>query len=132
METIIKIEETTFKTPERTYGHYEGYQIITDQQTIKIGISDEQCCCERYGYLSTNDDLNDFIGSDLISVSIVDEALNNKKVDELEYLDEGGAMFVNFETNKGVFQLVAYNGHNGYYGHSAVLVSKQLNHEERL
>ena len=53
-------------------------------------------------------------------------------IEELEYLDSGGAMFVNLETSEGLLQFVAYNAHNGYYGHEAVLVSKQLNHEERL
>ena len=105
---------------------------ITDQQTIKVGISSGQSCCESYGYLTTNDDLKEFEGTELLSISIVDTALNNKKIEELEYLDAGGAMFVNFETSKGLMQLVAYNGHNGYYGHDAVLVSKQLNHEECL
>jgi hypothetical protein len=35
---------------------------------------------------------------------------------------EGGAMFINFITDVGVFQIVAYNEHNGYYGHESVLV----------
>jgi hypothetical protein len=131
MEKILRIEETTFKT-ENDWNSYEGYQVITDEQTIKIGISSGQSCCENFGYLTTNDDLKEFEGSDLLSISVVDTALNNKKIEELEYLDSGGAMFVNFETTKGLLQLVAYNSHNGYYGHSAVLVSKQLNHEESL
>ncbi len=41
-------------------------------------------------------------------------------------------MFVNLETNVGLLQFVAYNSHNGYYGHDAVLVSKQLNLTEAL
>ena len=45
---------------------------------------------------------------------------------------EGGVMFVNITTSKGVLQFVAYNEHNGYYGHSACVISKQLNHEECL
>lgn len=132
MEKILRIEETTFKTSEGDWSSYEGYQVITSQQTIKVGISSGQACCESYGYLTTNDDLKEFEGARLLSISIVDEALNNKKIEELEYLDAGGAMFVNFETSKGLFQLVAYNAHNGYYGHEAVLVSKQLNHIEGL
>ena len=132
MEKILRVEETTFKTSEKDWSSYEGYQVITDQQTIKVGISSGQTCCESYGYLTTNDDLKEFEGAELLSISIVDTALNNKKIEELEYLDAGGAMFVNFETSNGLMQLVAYNGHNGYYGHDAVLVSKQLNHEECL
>lgn len=132
MEKILRIEETAFKVKEYAWRDYVGYQIITDVQTIRVGISDGQDCCEVYGYLITNDDIEDFIGAGLIEISITDTALNNKKIEELEYLDCGGAMFVNFETTEGLLQFVAYNAHNGYYGHDAVLLSKQLNHEEYL
>lgn len=132
MEKILRIEEADFKTAEMYWSSYEGYQIITDQQTIKIGISSGQSCCENFGCIITNDETSEFLGAELISISIVDTALNNKKIEELEYLDEGGAMFVNLETNKGLLQFVAYNSHNGYYGHEAVLVSKQLNTSESL
>ena len=131
MEKILRIEETNFKV-EGGHSGYEGYQIITDFQTIKTGINDSQCCCERFGCIITNDEIQDFIGSELKSLAIVDDALNNKKIEELEYLDEGGAMFVNIETSVGLLQFVAYNSHNGYYGHEAVLISKQLNHEQYL
>lgn len=68
----------------------------------------------------------------MIGISITDTALNNKKIEALEYLDCGGAMFVNLETSEGLLQFAAYNSHNGYYGHEAVLISKQLNYEEGL
>lgn len=132
MEKILRIEETNFKTDEKGWSSYDGYQIITDQQTIKIGISDWQSCCENFGCIITNDEIKEFIGSELLGISITDTALNNKKIEELEYLDCGGAMFVNLETSEGLLQFVAYNSHNGYYGHEAVLVSKQLNCEEGL
>lgn len=132
MEKILRIEETSFKTSEKDWNTFDGYQIITDDQTIKIGISNCQSCCEIFGCIITNDDTAEFIGKELKSISIVDAALNNKKIEELEYLDSGGAMFVNLETSVGLLQFVAYNAHNGYYGHDAVLVSKQLNHEEGL
>lgn len=132
MEKILEIKEAEFKTKENEWGNYEGYQIITDKQTIQIGISSGQCCCESFGCIITNDEITDFIGAKLKGVSITDTALNNKKIEALEYLDQGGAMFVNIETSKGLLQFVAYNGHNGYYGHGAVLVSKQLNISESL
>ena len=127
MEKILRIEETNFKTKERDQRGYDGYQTITDQQTIKIGISDKQSCCENFGCIITNDEIKEFIGTELLGISITDTALNNKEIEELEYLDCGGAMFVNLETSEGLLQFVAYNSHNGYYGHEAVLVSKQLN-----
>lgn len=132
MEEILKIEESTFKTRNDSWMTFEGYQIITNTQIIQIGISNGQSCCEQFGCIITNDDISEFIGSNLISISIVDTVLNNKKIDEIEYLDCGGTMFVNIETNNGLLQFVAYNSHNGYYGHESVLVSKQLNHKESL
>jgi len=132
MEKILRIEESNFKINEKSYGGYDGYEIVTDKQTIRIGISDSQCCCEDFGCIITNDEISEFINAELIGVSITDTALNNKEIEELECLDCGGAMFVNIETNKGLLQFVTYNSHNGYYGHEAVLVSKQLNHNEDL
>lgn len=133
METILRIEELpSFKRTAEDWQTFEGYEIITDEQSVKIGVSSGQSCCESFGYLTTNDDLKDFIGADLTGISIVDTALNNKKIEELEYLDQGGAMFVNIETSNGVLQIVVYNAHNGYYGHDGILISKQLNKEVSL
>lgn len=132
MEKILRIEESTFKTSAESWHSYEGFQIITDTQTIKIGISDSQYCCESFGCVITNDETEEFIGAKLLGVSIVDCALNNKKIEAIQYLDSGGAMFVNLETSNGLLQFVAYNAHNGYYGHEAVLVSKELNYTESL
>lgn len=139
METILSIEEESFNhlTEDRKlYGRgredsFDGYIITTDKQTIKVGITNDQNCCESWGYLTTNDSLNDFIGADLLEVKIVDTALNVQKMKEAD-TDYAGTMFVNFETSKGTMQLVAYNDHNGYYGHDAVVISEQLIHEETL
>ena len=129
MEKILRIEELNgFKVEGDQYemDEYDGFVIVTDQQTIKIGISNGQSCCESFGCLITNDNTKEFIGAKLLSIAIVDNQLDTKKIEALEYLGEGGAMFVNLETNNGTLQFVAYNAHNGYYGHDAVLVSKQL------
>jgi len=124
MEKILRIEECI------NYNGKDGYLIITDKQTIMVGISNEQCCCENWGYLMSEDNLDDFNGAILISISSVDNELKSNMIEE--DLDEGEAMFINFETSAGLLQFVAYNSHNGYYGHSAVCVSKQLNIEEYL
>ena len=131
MEKILRIEETNFKTKENDWNSYEGYQIITDKQTIKLGISDGQYCCERSGYFMSEDDFSEFIGANIIDLAITDTCLNTKKLEE-EELYEPDLMFVNLNTDKGLLQFVAYNSHNGYYGHSAVVVSEQLFHEEVL
>jgi len=131
MEKIKSITEGEFTAKTDDFiNQYEGFVIKTDGQDITIGVSTGQCCCESFGCIMTNDDINDFIGAEIKSITIVDEALNGKEIEELEYLDEGGAMFVNLDTSEGLLQFVAYNGHNGYYGHSAVLVSNQLKQQE--
>ena len=120
MEKILKIEETSFDGKD-------GFVITTDQQEIKLGIDNGQCCCENWGYFMSEDDLSEFVGSNLIAVKVVDTAL--KKWDEIEDMYEGDAMFVNIETSNGLLQFVAYNEHNGYYGHEACVISKQVKEE---
>ena len=63
-----------------------------------------------------------FIGAELISSSITDTALQNHEIPDL---DSGDVMFVTFNTDKGDFQIVAYNIHNGYYGHYAVFIKNE-------
>jgi len=98
-EKILRVEETNFKISEKDYENYEGFQVITDEQTIRIGISSGQSCCENYGYMTTNDDLKEFEGAELISIESVDKALNVKMIEQ-EHFDESEAMFVNFNTTK--------------------------------
>lgn len=130
-EKIISITETDFKI-EGSWPEYSGFIIETDSQTIKMGISNFQSCCENWGYLMTNDNIQDFVGATLHSISETDLLLNVTELDELRYMHEGAKMFINFETSEGTLQFVAYNAHNGYYGHSCVLLSKQLNIQDVL
>jgi len=127
METILRIEEDVFT---HNADSYDGFVIITDKQSIKIGIGNYQSCCESWGYLMLKDDKSDFIGAKIISLTITDTALKTCEV--LRGVPDGQIMFVNLETDKGLFQLVAYNEHNGYYGHEVVVVSNQLNHKSAL
>ena len=130
MENIISIKEVeNFQLKEDSYSKYDGFEIVTDQQTIKLGISNGQSCCEDWGYFMTEDDLSDFIGAELIGVSITDTIL---KTELLVDTYDGDSMFVNINTSAGLLQFVAYNSHNGYYGHEAVVVSRDLNVSEGL
>ena len=131
MEKIIRIEETVFKENPQQYFNYEGFQIVTDRQTIKLGISDSQSCCERTGYFMSEDNLKEFEGANLLNIFLVDTNLNVERYNE-EQLYSPYLMFVNIETDRGLLQFVAYNDHNGYYGHSAIVISEQLNHKEVL
>lgn len=134
-EKILRIEEIREKDG---WCSQSGYAVITDKQTIKLKIDDVQCCCENAGYFMSNDKLDDFIGAELLGISLTDKAL--KEVDfekqgcsspDNEWF-QGGIMFVDIKTSKGVLQFVAYNEHNGYYGHEAYVVSTQLKHSESL
>lgn len=126
-EKILKIEDSFFKDAQNDWPYFEGFQVITDKQTIKLGISNTQQCCENWGYFFTNDDIREFIGSEIFNIEIVDESLNNIEFkNKAGDLYEGDVMFVNISTNKGILQFTAYNNHNGHYSHEATVISEQL------
>lgn len=106
-----------------------GFIVITSDQEIVLSISNLQSCCESWGYFWCNDNHEDFIGANLLNVTITDKCLVTEKLPELY---EGEAMFVNLETDKGALQFVAYNEHNGYYSHFVRVISKQLQEEAYL
>ena len=134
MEKIVEIKD--YKAKEG-YGNVAGFEVLTTDQSIKLYIDNESSCCEKWGYFWCNDNPQDFIGAELRSVSLTDTALNEAqmKANDLNPNDkwfEGGVMFVNLETDKGTLQFVAYNKHNGYYGHEAKVQCTQLTHAEKL
>lgn len=133
MEKILNIVEHT----EKDYSRMSGYMITTDKQEIKLLIDDEGQCCESWGYFMSEDSSDEFIGANLLDIKITDTELkegilNQHEVDVNSSWFEGGIMFVNIETSVGLLQFVAYNEHNGYYGHEAKVISTQLTHEEYL
>ena len=115
---IVSIKEVN-ETIKRT--DFEGYRINTDNSEIIVLIEDGTQCCENAGYFSSNDDLSDFIGADLQNVVLTDKELNSIVVEKVKELYEPNIRFVNFETNKGTFQLTVYNCHNGYYAHDILI-----------
>lgn len=143
MEKIISIDEIS---EGEKWNSYEGYLIKTDKQEIKLLIEGGQSCCETWGYFLSEDDISYFVGSDLIDVTLTDVSLNTIKfMNELEkneisydtpfkqpYIYYGDIMFVNINTTNGLLQFCAYNEHNGYYGHTAKVISTQLTHEKCL
>lgn len=130
MSVIKSIEETSFGHNSSGYNsNFDGFVITCeDGSTVKIGIENGQSCCENWGYLISEDDLVDFIGATILDVAVVDDALNTSKVPELY---EGSSMFINVETTEGKFQVVAYNEHNGYYSHEAVVVVNDVTKEKQ-
>ncbi len=116
---------------------YEGYLIVTDKQEIELGIQAGQDCCEHFGYFMSEDNLSDYIGTTLLDITLTDTALNeaamkSEGLDSPHWVYEGGIMFVDIKTDRGVLQFVAYNEHNGYYGHDARVKSTFLEHSETL
>lgn len=132
---------------------YDGFEIITNEQTILLAIDNINQCCEDVGYFMTNDNVNDFIGAQLHSIDYVDGELKvhkvQKKIFDLAgqyvnyqydeyYVDmkrsvqlqdsNNYALFVNLHTSRGKLQFVAYNAGNGYYGHDFRLISEQHNY----
>lgn len=127
-EKILAIREVQDIEPEDSrYRSYDGYEIETEDQTIQVLIDNMQSCCEDWGYLSSDDNLEDFVGSTLVEIRLTDTGLNERMVEAGQHLDEGDIVFVTFRTDKGFFQLAVYNGHNGYYGHNVRIVSEQVN-----
>lgn len=122
METIVEIKELT-GTDE------DGFEVVTSTQKIHLGIYNSGSCCESWGHFWCNDNPQEFVGAAVLGVTLTDTALNTKEVPSL---DEGDVMFVNIETDRGVLQFVAYNSHNGYYGHTARVACTQLTHAETL
>jgi len=103
----------------------DGYKVETDKHIFYVLISNDQTCCETWGYMTSEDDLSYFVGAELLEVKVTDTALNQKiltKIDD-EYIDTNQVQFVDFKTSKGTFQLAVYNSHNGFYGHK-ILVTK--------
>ena len=129
-EKILSIQEVI--DDEHEIG-WSGYVITTDAQRIEISITNYQDCCEQWGYAMSEDDTDYYIGAQFLDIKVVTKDLAKKSLSEhADYLDEGDAMFVDVETSKGVLQFVLYNSHNGYYSHSARVVSTQLQVEESL
>lgn len=124
---IIKLIEY-FQPFEGEYKGMEGYKIVTDKQEILILINNSQQCCEEWGYeacsekgiLETQDDLDDYIGAEILDIEIVDTEKDIYKslTDRVYRFYSSNAEFVNIKTSKGKLQFAVYNAHNGYYGHT--------------
>lgn len=132
-ELIQLIEEVIDEREDRAWGGWDGYRIVTDRQTIKVMIDNGQSCCESWGYLHSEDDLDKYVGAILTDIEVTDTQNQGARVKrDCTGMYDGGAMFVDFKTSRGTFQLVVYNEHNGYYGHSVRLISDQVTKEDTL
>lgn len=105
---------------------YCGYEVVTEQEKIYVLIDNYLQCCESFGYMSTNDDITEFIGAELLDVELTDISLNSTKIEKNtsdDFTDDfEDIQFVNFITDKDILQLVVYNYHNGYYSHDIKVI----------
>jgi hypothetical protein len=85
-----------------------------DTQPIKL-YDAGQCCCESR-YMHTDDDLEYYIGAKLQGAEIAD----GPEEEDGKWGETKESQFLKVETSKGVFTVVNYNEHNGYYGGFAV------------
>lgn len=108
--------------------NYEGIQIKTDDKDILVLIYNSQSCCEEFGYVSSLDKFDDFVGAEILNVTLTDDALATTKIElDNNSIDISSCYFVNVDTNKGLLQFTLYNQHNGYYGHDVkVLVGNDF------
>lgn len=78
----------------------------------KMQLSDEgQSCCE-YRYLHSDDDIQAFIGSELINA----EVLEGPYTEDKDGFEVHEIAFLAVRTNYGTFTIETHNEHNGYYG----------------
>jgi hypothetical protein len=136
-EVIKAIRHADWSESRTTsYGQYEnvfeGVEVETDQQVIRVGIESGQQCCENAGYLLLQDDTAPFVGAELTDVRLISVQDVGTLANRLPEIHEGDILFINIETSRGPLQVAVYNEHNGYYGHNSVVVSKQLSHRETL
>jgi len=131
---ILKIEEIFNFKPDiesSWYSTFDGFRITTDSKVFELLISNGQDCCEDFGSIVSEDNLDDFIGSEIKDFKCVDSAdyndipLFKKANNDSEYVDVFDCAFIDFNTNKGTIQFAVYNHHNGYYGHDIVINEKE-------
>lgn len=110
--------------------YLEGYEITLDDSTeIVIGIDPEAECSEDPGIIEAQDDIEYFIGSELIDIEVADDnstmPLNIAQIfaKQFDTTPENiltwpdTVTFVRIITSKGVLPFGVYNDQNGYYGH---------------
>lgn len=104
MEKILSIEEIKIEIDEL---EFVGYSIQTDKQVIKFIIDNERCTYENYGYFSSEDYVQEFIGAHLFDIKLTDTMRNVEKMSELAEEDvdnkwiKRNTMLIDLETDNG-------------------------------
>lgn len=77
--------------------------------SLRIWDNGQSCCENRY--MTTDDELDTFVGAKVVSLDAVDGP-----TEDGEYGEPHEQMFVKLETTAGTITMVTHNEHNGYYG----------------
>jgi len=92
--------------------------VFEDDTKIKL-FDDGQNCCE-VRYMRTDDDLEQFVGSELLDAEITD----GPEIDSDPY-ETHETQFLNIKTSIGIFTMTTHNEHNGYYGGFLIRAAKE-------
>lgn len=124
-DEIVSIEEFVNK-------NREGFKITTTNHIFEISIDAGYQCCEDYGYMVTECDIRDFIGSDIKSVECVVGSDYAKRLIEFansKEIEVESCCFLIFETSHGTLDFAIYNMHNGFYEHRIYITKTLIGNE---
>jgi hypothetical protein len=128
-ETITSIDYLTDVNVDimSNYYKFDGYEIETNLQTIKVMISNMTNCCEAFGVnLILPDDLTE---KDLIGKEIYSVQWDNLVHKSDNYVRRASVLI---ETELGNVYIVAENEHNGYYAHNVYVEWKDYSDEQEI
>ena len=93
--------------------------LFTFEDGSKVKLFDDgQSCCESR-YMRTDDNLDYFVGGELMNAEVRDAP-----TEEDEYGECHEVQFLVVTTSKGAFTMANHNEHNGYYGGFWVVAAK--------
>lgn len=84
--------------------------VMEDGFKFKI-FDDGQSCCE-HRYMTTDDDIQSYVGSTFKGAEIK----SAPSIVEEDSYEEHDVEFLEIQTDRGVFTMANHNEHNGYYG----------------
>lgn len=117
-----------------------GYTITTEKQIVRVYIGNYTICCEEFDVVLLTPSNIDVSALDLEKETInllsvgwakddkvapqfqeqfTDIVTNGKVSYENMCACDLGHLVIDLQTSRGLWQLVAYNHHNGYYRHDA-------------
>lgn len=98
---------------------YEGYRIKTEQDNIKFVVDNSKNIGESWGYLSTPEDLKDYIGAEYLGY-YSNSKEKTKLSNEIEKL--ANCQFLTIKTSNGEIDFTIYNSCGNFYGKETLLI----------